>query len=85
MIKPSLLLNIVVVTPFCAGLVTVVLGLLASTVSPQPRPGDELVERARVGGFSPSFGPEKREWGYREAYFTDVDGNVLRMGESVEE
>ena len=43
---------------------------------------DELVERARARGFAPSFGPEEREWGDREAYFTDVDGNVLRLGES---
>jgi catechol 2,3-dioxygenase-like lactoylglutathione lyase family enzyme len=45
---------------------------------------DALVARARSLGLDPSFGPEDRPWGEREAYFTDVDGNVLRFGESLE-
>lgn len=45
---------------------------------------DALVAQARSQGLDPSFGPEDRPWGDREAYFTDVDGNVLRFGESLE-
>lgn len=45
---------------------------------------DEIVERARDAGFGPTFGPEVRPWGDREAYFRDADGNVLRFGEAVE-
>lgn len=45
---------------------------------------DALVARARSRGLDPSFGPEDRPWGDREAYFEDVDGNVLRFGESLE-
>lgn len=45
---------------------------------------DALVAQARSRGLEPSFGPEDRPWGDREAYFTDVDGNVLRFGESLE-
>ena len=44
---------------------------------------DALVAQARSQGLEPSFGPEDRPWGDREAYFTDVDGNVLRFGESL--
>lgn len=43
----------------------------------------ELVDRAGSHGFEPTFGPEDRPWGDREAYFTDVDGNVLRFAEPV--
>lgn len=43
-----------------------------------------LVAQARSRGLEPSFGPEDRPWGDREAYFKDVDGNVLRFGEPVE-
>jgi catechol 2,3-dioxygenase-like lactoylglutathione lyase family enzyme len=42
-----------------------------------------LVDRAGAQGFEPTFGPEDRPWGDREAYFTDVDGNVLRFGEPI--
>lgn len=44
---------------------------------------DALVSRAIRAGFHPSFGPEDRPWGDREAYFTDTDGNVLRFGEPI--
>ncbi len=42
---------------------------------------DALVARARSKGIEPSFGPENRPWGDREAYFTDSDANVLRFGQ----
>lgn len=42
---------------------------------------DALVARAVAAGVLPTFGPENRPWGSREAYFTDPDGNVLRFGE----
>lgn len=45
---------------------------------------DALVARARSQGLEPSFGPDDRPWGDREAYFEDTDGNVLRFGESFE-
>ena len=44
---------------------------------------DDLVAAARAEGAEPSFGPENRPWGDREAYFTDPDGNVLRFGETL--
>lgn len=44
---------------------------------------DDLVAAARSAGFEPTLGPEQRPWGDREAYFTDLDGNVLRFGETV--
>ena len=44
---------------------------------------DGIVARAREAGFEPTFGPERRAWGDREAYYTDADGNVLRFGETV--
>jgi catechol 2,3-dioxygenase-like lactoylglutathione lyase family enzyme len=44
---------------------------------------DGTLARARDAGFEPTFGPEQRPWGDREAYFTDADGNVLRFGETV--
>jgi predicted enzyme related to lactoylglutathione lyase len=44
---------------------------------------DQLVARAARGGLVPTFGPEDRPWGSREAYFTDLDGNVLRFGEAI--
>lgn len=44
---------------------------------------DEIVEGAKSAGVLPTFGPELRPWGDREAYFSDADGNVLRFGESV--
>ena len=43
-----------------------------------------LVTRTRTAGFEPTFGPEDRPWGDREAYFTDEGGNVLRFGETIE-
>ncbi len=43
---------------------------------------DEIVGRAKSAGFDPTFGPELRPWGDREAYFADPDGNILRFGES---
>lgn len=46
---------------------------------------DVLVAQARSRGFEPSFGPENRAWGDREAYFEDIDGNVLRFGEPLAE
>jgi catechol 2,3-dioxygenase-like lactoylglutathione lyase family enzyme len=42
---------------------------------------DALVTRAAEAGHYPTFGPEDRPWGDREAYFRDPDGNVLRFGE----
>ena len=42
---------------------------------------DALVGAARGHGFEPTFGPEDRPWGDREAYFTDASGNVLRFGQ----
>jgi len=45
---------------------------------------EELVGRALAQGFEPTFGPENRPWGDREAYFTDEGGNVLRFGETIE-
>lgn len=45
---------------------------------------DALVAQARLRGVEPSFGPDDRPWGDREVYFADVDGNVLRFGESLE-
>jgi catechol 2,3-dioxygenase-like lactoylglutathione lyase family enzyme len=44
---------------------------------------DDVLDRARQKGVEPTFGPEVRPWGDREAYFTDPDGNVLRCGETV--
>lgn len=46
---------------------------------------DALVARARSRGLEPTFGPANRSWGDREAYFEDVDGNVLRFGEPLAE
>lgn len=43
----------------------------------------ELVARARSNGIEPTSGPEDRPWGDREAYFTDIDGNVLRFAEPI--
>jgi catechol 2,3-dioxygenase-like lactoylglutathione lyase family enzyme len=43
---------------------------------------DAIVATAAAHGVAPAFGPELRRWGDREAYFTDPDGNVLRLGES---
>ena len=43
---------------------------------------DAIVGAALADGVAPSFGPERRPWGDREAYFTDPDGNVLRLGEN---
>ena len=45
---------------------------------------DALVASARDRGFQPSFGPEDRPWGDREAYFTDASGNVLRFGQHLD-
>lgn len=45
---------------------------------------DALVAQAQSRGLEPDFGPEDRPWGDREAYFKDVDGNVLRFGETLE-
>jgi len=44
---------------------------------------DQIVEAARTAGFEPTFGPQERPWGNREAYYADADGNVLRFGETV--
>jgi catechol 2,3-dioxygenase-like lactoylglutathione lyase family enzyme len=44
---------------------------------------DEIVAQARAKGIEPSFGPEDRPWGNREAYFTDTDSNVIRLGEQL--
>ena len=44
---------------------------------------DALVARAAAAGLEPSFGPEDRSWGDREAYFRDPDGNELRFGQSL--
>ncbi|MDH4044019.1 MAG: glyoxalase superfamily protein [Gemmatimonadota bacterium] len=44
---------------------------------------DALVARAMAAGIRPTFGPEDRPWGNREAYFRDADGNVLRFGEAI--
>ena len=44
--------------------------------------GVDALNGAAIGaGLSPTFGPADREWGQREVYFTDPDGNVLRFGE----
>ena len=45
---------------------------------------ETIVSRARGARLEPTFGPEQRPWGDREAHFTDPDGNVLRFGETVE-
>jgi len=37
---------------------------------------DAVVRAARVAGVMPTFGPEDRPWGNREAYFQDRDGNT---------
>ncbi len=42
---------------------------------------DELVSSAQTRSLEPSFGPQDRPWGDREAYFTDPDSNVLRFGQ----
>lgn len=42
---------------------------------------DEFVAAAQARSVEPSFGPEDRPWGDREAYFTDLDSNVLRFGQ----
>jgi catechol 2,3-dioxygenase-like lactoylglutathione lyase family enzyme len=42
---------------------------------------DAVVLAAREAGVVPTFGPEDRPWGNREAYFVDRDGNTLRFGE----
>lgn len=44
---------------------------------------DEILERAKSVGVMPTFGPELRPWGDREAYFSDADRNVLRFGETM--
>lgn len=41
---------------------------------------DALVRAAGHAGVTPTFGPEDRPWGSREAYFQDRDGNTLRFG-----
>lgn len=43
---------------------------------------DALVSAAGRAGVRPTFGPEVRPWGDREAYFQDSDGNTLRFGET---
>lgn len=43
---------------------------------------DALVRAAAEAGVRPTFGPEDRPWGDREAYFQDRDGNTLRFGET---
>lgn len=45
---------------------------------------DEFVTLARSSSVDPTFGPEDRPWGDREAYFTDPDSNVLRFGQRAE-
>jgi uncharacterized glyoxalase superfamily protein PhnB len=42
---------------------------------------DEVVRAAHDAGVEPTFGPEDRPWGNREAYFIDQDGNTLRFGQ----
>ncbi len=43
---------------------------------------DALVVAASEAGVTPTFGPEDRPWGDREAYFQDRDGNTLRFGQT---